>query len=526
MTHQLKVVGVLLLAMFLALFVNLNYLQVLRADDLANDNRNSRQLIREYEIRRGLMLAGDDATEVARVERTDGTLRYRRQYTDGPLYAHSTGYFSVVFGRSELESSFNDYLIGSAPEAFTRNLTDLLAGRERTGDDLVLTLQPQVQQAAREALGDRRGAVVALEPRTGAILALWSAPSYDPNRLSSHDRTEINTYWDELQDDPARPLVNRVVREWYPPGSTFKLVVAAAALEQGVAPDRTYPDPVELELPQTTATIRNFGRGTCHGGAPITLVEAMVVSCNTTFAQIGLDLGAAALAEQAEAFGFNDQIIEQLPSPLDSHFPAELNPPQTAQAAIGQFDVRSTPLQMALVSSAIANNGVLMRPHLVREVLDDRGERIARFGAEPFAPSGRGDAQAVSQETARHLRDMMVRAVAAGTGRAAAIDGVDVAGKTGTAEGGEGPPTVWFSGFAPAGDPRVAVAVVLEDGGDAGEGATGGAVAAPVARVVLEAALAATDGGAAAAGSLAHDAQQQYRPVATPRTTTSRTASG
>jgi penicillin-binding protein A len=492
-TRQLQVVGGILLALFVALFVNLNYLQVLRADELANDDRNARQLIREYEIRRGLLIAGDGSTELARVEETDGPLRYRREYSDGPLYAHATGYHSLVFGRSELESSFNDYLLGSAPETFGRNLVDLLAGRERAGDDLLTTLRPAVQQAAFEALDGRRGAVVALEPRTGEILALVSSPSYDPNRLSTHDSAEANAYWDELQEDPDRPLVNRAVREWYAPGSSFKLVTAAAALDNGVSPDASFPDPVALELPQTTATIRNFGRGVCADGGSVTLSQALVVSCNTTFGQLGLDLGAGELAAQAEAFGFNDAIISQLPSPLNSRFPGELNPPQTAQAAIGQFDVRATPLQMALVAAAVGNNGVLMEPHLVRGVLDDRGQEVARFGAEPFAPTGRPNAQALSQQAAAHLRDMMVEAVASGTGTNARIDGVDVAGKTGTAEGGEGPPTVWFAGFAPAASPTVAVAVVLEEGGGAGDGATGGSVAAPVARVVLEAALAAAE---------------------------------
>jgi penicillin-binding protein A len=493
MTRQLQVVGGILLALFLAMFVNLNYLHVLRADELANDQRNARQLIREYETRRGLLIAGDETTELALVERTDGQLRYLRRYADGPTYAHVTGYYSIVFARSELEASHNDYLIGTAPEAFGRNIADLLAGRERTGDDVVTTIQPEVQRAAAEALGGRRGAVVAMAPRTGEILALVSAPTFDPNRLSSHSRSDIQAYWEELQDDPGRPLVNRAVRDWYAPGSTFKLVVAAAALEAGVRPDATYPDPVALELPQTTATIRNFGRGTCHGGSPITLTQAMVVSCNTTFGQIGLDLGDEALRDQAEAFGFNARILDDLPSPITSRFPTELNPPQTAQAAIGQFDVRSTPLQMALVAAAIANNGVLMRPHLVREVLDDRGSEVVRFSPEPFAPAGRPNAQAVSQQTARELRDMLVQAVASGTGRAAAIPGVQVAGKTGTAEASDAAPTVWFAGFAPADNPRVAVAVILEDGGGEGPGATGGAVAAPVARVVMEAALRAVE---------------------------------
>lgn len=493
MTRQLKVIGALLLALFGALFVNLNYIQVLQADELANDGRNSRQLIREYEIRRGLMIAGDGTTEIARVEATDGTLRFRRTYTDGPLYAPVTGYYSSVYGRAELEASFNDYLVGSAPEAFARNLADLLAGRERVGDDLITTILPAAQQAAREGLGENRGAVVAIEPRTGNILALWSWPTYDPNRLSSHDRTDVTAYWEELQTHEGRPLVNRAVREWYPPGSTFKLVTAAAALEAGVQPGSTYPDPAEQPLPQTTATIRNFGRGTCNDGQPITLARAVEVSCNTTFAQIGLDLGADALIAQAEAFGFNHTVFEQLERPLDSRMPKELNPPQTAQSAIGQFDVRATPLQMAMVSAAIGNSGVLMQPTLVRRIEDERSDELASFGSRPLVLPGQSNAQAVSQQTAARLRDMMVSAVASGTGQAAAIDGVSVAGKTGTAQHGDGPPTVWFTGFAPAEDPRVAVAVVVEEGGGVGDEATGGRIAAPIARAVMEAVLRAGD---------------------------------
>jgi peptidoglycan glycosyltransferase len=488
-TRQLKLVGIGLFALFGALFVNLNYIQVLRADELASDSRNSRQLIREYEIRRGLVIAGDSTTELARVDATDGALRFRRTYPDGPLYAPVTGYHSIVYGRAELEATFNDYLVGSAPEAFARNLADLLAGRERVGDDLITTVLPSVQQAAAEALGERIGAVVALEPRTGNILALWTWPTYDPNRLSSHDRDEVTAYWDELQGNEARPLVNRAIREWYPPGSTFKLVTAAAALEAGVQPDTTYPDPDEQELPQTTATIRNFGRGTCNDGQPITLARAVEVSCNTTFAQIGLDIGADALIEQAEAFGFNHTVFEQLDRPLDSRMPKELNPPQTAQSAIGQFDVRSTPLQMAMVAAAIGNNGVLMQPTLVRRIEDERSDELASFGSLPLVLPGRSNAQAISQQTAAQLRDMMVGVVASGTGRAAAIDGVSVAGKTGTAQHGDGPPTVWFTGFAPAEDPRVAVAVVVEEGGGVGDEATGGRIAAPIARAVMQAVL-------------------------------------
>jgi penicillin-binding protein A len=489
---QVRKVAIGMFLLFAMLFINLNVIHVLRADELANDPRNSRGLIREYEVRRGLIVAGDGSTELARAEETDGALRFRRNYADGPLYAHVTGFHSVVYGRSEVEQAANEFLIGAAPETFARNLADLLAGRERTGDDVITTILPQVQQAARDALGDRRGAVVALAPSTGDILGLWSAPSYDPNILSRADRNTATEYWTQLNDDPGRPLVNRAVREWYPPGSTFKLVTAAAALESGVSADQSFPDPVEQPLPQTTAVIRNFGRGTCAGGGTITLQRAMEVSCNTTFARIGLDLGSDRLVQMAEAFGMNQRVLgpEQLPSPLDSRMPGDLNPPQTAQSAIGQFDVRTTPLQMAMVAAAIGNNGVLMSPKVIGSIADERSASLVEYGPEPFVPEGRSDAQVISQQTAAALREMMIGVVRNGTGGNATIPGVQVAGKTGTAETG-GAPTVWFVGFAPAENPAVAVAVVVEEGGGVGDEATGGAIAAPIARAVMEAALAA-----------------------------------
>lgn len=496
MSRQIRRVALLLLLLFGALFVNVNYLQVYRAADLANDPRNSRGLIEQYQTRRGLLVAGDTSTQIAGVEETEGSLRYQRRYTDGPLYAPITGYQSIVYGTEESERTFNDYLQGSSAERFARNLTDLLLGRDRAGDDVILNVLPAAQQAAREQLGDQRGAVVAIAPATGEILALWSNPTYDPNRMSSFDRPDITAYWEQLLNDPERPLANRAVRETYPPGSTFKLVTAAAALESGIAPEEAFDDPERAELPETTATIGNFGGGRCNGGEEISLTQALQVSCNTTFAQLGLDLGGEALVAQAQAFGFDAPVFFQLPSPAESRMPDEINAPQAAQTAIGQYDVRATPLQMALVSATIANGGELMTPRLAREVRAAAGGQITSFDPEPLVPAGASGSQAVSEQTAATLTDMMVGVVEGGTGSAARIDGVQVAGKTGTAQTAEGrAPTVWFTGFAPADDPQVAVAVMIEDGGGVGDEATGGALAAPVAKAVMEAAL-AFDGSA------------------------------
>lgn len=491
MTTGLRRTAIAMFLLFGLLFVNLNIVQVIRADDLANDSRNARLLVREYESRRGLILADDEETVLADSEETEGRLRFRRRYPEGETYAHATGYHSVNYGRTEVESSFNDELSGRTPQALSRNIADFLAGRETAGDDVVTTLRPRAQRAAMEGLGGQRGAVVALEPRTGAIVALASTPSYDVDRLADHDTSQTADYKAQLDDDPQQPLLNRAIREWYPPGSTFKLITAAAGLESGMSADRTFDDPARLALPETNATIGNFGGGSCAGGDQIDLADALRVSCNTTFAQIGLDVGESTLIRQAERFGFNAELIEQLPDPLASNMPEELNRPQTAQAGIGEFDVRATPLQMAMVSASIANGGVLVEPRLVRRVQDERGDVLAEFGASTFTPSGQSDSQAVSRQTASTLRDMMVSVVQSGTGTAAQLPGTSVAGKTGTAQARESSagPTVWFTGFAPADDPRVAVAVLVEDGGSAGSGATGGSVAAPIARSVLQAAL-------------------------------------
>ncbi|HSK92240.1 MAG TPA: penicillin-binding protein 2 [Euzebyales bacterium] len=495
MSAGLRRVALLMLLLFGALFVNLNYLQVVKADELASNSLNRRQLVGEYESERGRILIGDgnETRPIAESVETDGELRYLRRYDQGRLFAHVTGFTSPLVGRSQVERAFNEALTGNAPEAFARNLADLMAGRERAGDAVHVTINADAQRAAREALGDQEGAVVALEPGSGAILAMWASPTYDPNDLASHDFDGVGQTWQRLQNNDARPLLNRAISETYPPGSTFKLVTAAAALESGMSPDRTFPDPQRLDLPQTSASIGNFGGSLCNGGQPLNLTQAMTVSCNTTFAQLGLDLGSEALAEQASRFGFNTEWEFQLPQLAQSIVPAELDPPSTAQSAIGQRDVRSSPLQMAMVAGAIANNGVLMTPRIVDRVEDTSGRIIREFRPTELRLPNQPNGQAVSSGTAGALRSMMENVVSSGSGQSAAISGVQVAGKTGTAQTGEDrPPTVWFVGFAPADDPAVAVAVVVPDGGGVGSEATGGAIAGPIASAVMQAALEAS----------------------------------
>ncbi len=495
MTRPLRRVAVACLLLFGLLLANANYRQVVKADEYRNDDRNARVLVRAYESERGsIALSGPGRRLVARSVETDGRLRWLRRYPEGPTYAHVTGYLSLVYGRAGVEELEDPVLSGEDPRLLVRSLSDQITGREQRGGDVVLTVVRQAQEAAVAGLRGKRGAVVALDPRTGAVLALASAPTYDPNRLSSFDPADVRDYYERVNDpDARRPMLNRALSETYPPGSTFKVITAAAALAGGTDPDTRIPSPTQLVLPQTTRPLRNFGGETCGNGRTSTLTDAMRISCNTAFAQLGLDVGADALREQARAFGFDDEglrlagtadrLAERGERIATSAFPDDPNPPQLGQSAIGQFEVRATPLQMALVAAGVANRGRVMQPHVVREVT---GPDLARLDtADP-----RVYRQAVSADAAADLTRMMEEVVADGTATSAQIPGVRVAGKTGTAQHAPGAaPHAWFIGFAPADDPQVAVAVLVENGGSAGSEATGGRVAAPIARDVMQAVL-------------------------------------
>ncbi|MEX0952421.1 MAG: penicillin-binding protein 2 [Nitriliruptoraceae bacterium] len=479
MNRAIARVSTILLVLFGVLFVNLNLITLLQADALANHPSNRRLIVREYEIARGPIVVGEQA--IAQSTPTEGELRYLRTYPDGPLYAHLTGYYSIVLQRFGLEAALNEHLTGRPTEVVAQNLSELMGGRDLAGNAVVLTIDPTVQRAAADALGDREGAVVALNFRTGAVLASYANPTYDPNPLTSHDTSVIRAAWDDLRVDPQRPLVDRALRELYAPGSAFKVIVAAAALERGLLPTSMFPDERTFDVPLTTADISNFGGGLCAQGEQISLADALQVSCNTVFARLGVDIGAEDLVAQAERFGFNQPLSFDLPVATSAVPDAgDLDVPSTAQSALGQRDVRATPLQMALVAAAVANDGVLMTPHLVSTIRTPEGARIASAEPERWtAPAV--DGRAVSSRTAAQLRTMMIDTVQRGTGIRARIDGVAVGGKTGTAQTAADP-IAWFIGFA--GD-DVAVAVMLPDQPDG----TGGSIAAPVARQVMQAAL-------------------------------------
>jgi peptidoglycan glycosyltransferase len=484
--RPLRRVAMACLALFGLLLVNVNWVQVVKAADYRDDPRNARVLLRTYERERGpiAVLTEDNRRQaVAESVRTDGPLTWLRRYPGGPAYAHVTGYFSLVYGATGVERAQNEVLSGSDDRLFVRRLSDYVTGREPQGGSVVLTLDPAAQDAAFRGLQGKRGAVVALDPRTGEVLAMASNPSYDPGRLSSFEPADIRAYHDALTGAPGDPLLHRAIRKTYPPGSTFKVVTAAAALSSGeVTVETQLPSPKVLDLPQTDADLRNFGGAACTGETS-TLPEAMRISCNTAFGALGLRLGGEALRDQAQAFGFGENDLHVPTRVADSVVPEDLNAPQSAQAAIGQFDVRATPLQMAMVAAGVANAGEVMRPRLIASVQAPDLSVLEVPRPEVYR-------EAVSPQVARELTALMELVVAEGSGRRAQIPGVRVAGKTGTAQHAQGrPPHAWFIGFAPADDPRVAVAVVVEDGGNLGSEATGGAVSAPIAADVMRAVL-------------------------------------
>lgn len=478
MNATIRRTAVALGVLILALMINANVLAVIQNDELRARDGNRRQIIDEYDQQRGSILVGRNA--VAKSVPTDERLRYLRVYSQGQTYAPATGYYSV-YGATGIEKAEDELLAGSDDRLFVDRLTTLFSGQQQQGGTVVLTLDADAQRAAFEGLGGQEGAVVALDPRTGAILALASSPSFDPNLLASHDPTVVSDNYEELRKDPGDPLLNRSIQQVYPPGSLFKVVVSAAALSSGeYTPQTEIPGPAVLDLPETSATISNFDDSPCLDGQ-VTLTEALALSCNTAFAKIGLDLGDDALRDQAEKFGFNERLDIPL-AVTPSIYPSDLNAPQTAQSAIGQYDVRATAMEMAMVGAGVANDGVVMTPYLVAE---ERAPDLSTLSVTEPEPMSR----AVSSEVAGELSDMMVTVVSNGTGGSAAIPGVSVGGKTGTAQDGNRPPHVWFMAFAPAEDPQVAVAVIVENGGRLGEAATGGAVAGPIARQVMEAVL-------------------------------------
>ncbi|MEO3874089.1 penicillin-binding protein 2 [Nonomuraea sp. B12E4] len=484
MNSTLKRAAVACLAMFALLMINVNFLQAVKADELRTDSRNQRNYYDRYAVERGRITAGGKVIAQS-VETDDKDFRFIRKYPDGKLYAHVVGFFSPE-STSAIESTENKLLDGSSPDLLLRRSIDLFTGEPTRGANVDLTINPKAQKAAYDGLrqSGKRGAVIALDPKTGAILAMVSLPTYDPNELSGTDRTKVFPRYDELAEDKGQPLLNRTIAQTYPPGSTFKVVTTAAYLEDDSSrgPQTTLPAPQRLPLPNTNISLPNYGGSAC-GSGQVTLVFALEQSCNTPFAKIGMDLGYDKVQEQAARFGMGTQIGIPMSVAKSSFGPRE-DDAAMAMSSIGQRSNQMTPLQMAMIAAGIANDGKVMKPYLVNKITDANGDAMEEASPEELS-------EAVSSETASKLREMMVSVVQNGTANLAQVPGVQVGGKTGTAETADGrPPHAWFISFAPADNPKVALAIIVESGAaNVGAEATGGHTAAPIAKAVLEAVL-------------------------------------
>jgi peptidoglycan glycosyltransferase len=488
MNTSLRRVAVSIMVLIVLLLLNATITQVFRADGLRSDPRNQRVLLDEYSRQRGQISAGGQP--LAFSVSTSGRFRYLRVYPNPLASAPVTGFYSLRYSSSGLERAEDSILNGSDERLFARRLADFFTGRDPRGGNVDTTIKPQVQQAAWDAMsrgcngGPCKGAVVALEPSTGKILAMVSVPSFDPNLLSSHDVDAQTQAWQRLRDDPNNPMLNRTVSETYPPGSTFKVITTAAALQAGATDDEQLTANSSIQLPNSTATLENFGGSRCGSGETVALKEAFAKSCNTAFVQLGLKTGTDALRTTAAAFGI-DSPPSAIPLQVAESTVGSI-PDQAAlgMTSIGQKDVALTPLQNAMVAAAIANRGLVMQPYLVDSL---KGPDLATISTT----QPRELRRAVSQQVAAKLTELMIGAEQV-TQQKGAIPGVQIASKTGTAEHGTDPrntpPHAWYIAFAPAQSPRIAVAVVVENGGDR-LAATGGALAAPVGRAVIEAAL-------------------------------------
>lgn len=463
--------GIFFIVVALALFCNLSYLQVFGQKKLVENPANTRRLLEEYSIARGKIITADGAVAAESVE-AEGVFRYRRQYPLGATLSHIIGYDSPQFGRSGLEQQYNEYLLGVKPP---RGWLEEITREGEAGYDLYLTIDSRVQAAAARGLGARKGAVVAMDPRTGAVLAAYSWPAFDPNALVGVSGSQAaEAAMQSYSGDSSSPLLNRVTSGLYPPGSSFKVVTASAGLESGLPATTAYN--CLGEWPVGGSRVTNYGSPPRDFGIQ-DMESALTQSVNTYFAQLAVAMGSGSLVRYARNFGLNSTPPLDYPSVSASHIPSagDMDEVELAWTGAGQGRLLVTPLQLCMIGCGIANGGKIMVPHLMKEIRSE-GDILDRFSSEEWR-------SAISPQTAKEVLEMMVSVVEEGTGKGAAIPGISVAGKTGTAEVEGQEPHAWFLGIAPAENPRVAVAVIVENGGG------GGQEAAPIARQVIEAAL-------------------------------------
>ena len=481
MNAQIRKIFVVVLIMFAMLGLSVTNTQFISAPSLNADPRNVRTNLHAAEIDRGPIIV--EKTAIASSELDDDN-HYTRVYDQGSLYVSATGYFSSVgYGSTGIEAAQENVLDGQSQTLLGQRLRNLLTGEKRQGGGVELTLRASMQEAAAAALGDRKGAVVALDAKTGAILALYSSPSFDPNALASRDAGEVQDAYATLDADPKNPMLNRTISERYAPGSTFKVLTAIALIENGIAnPDTRMDSPVSTTLPGTNTEVSNIESSTCGDGKP-TLTEAFARSCNTTFVLASEKLTTQQLTDVTKRFGFGHE--QEIPlTVIPSVFPSDADSAQLAMSSIGQYTVQATPMQMAQVAQTIANGGQMMSPYLIKQIVDADNQTIRKTKA---TEAGRP----ISADTASKVTGMMQAVVSQpyGSGTPMALPNVSVAAKTGTAETGEGDrANAWAIGFAPADNPQIAFAVIVE-GDETNPTPHGGDVAGPVAKAVLEAGL-------------------------------------
>ncbi|MER7233685.1 penicillin-binding protein 2 [Streptomyces olivaceus] len=486
MNKPLRRIAIFCGLLVLTLLIRDNWLQYVQADELKEDEHNRRVAIERYATPRGDIIV--DGNAITGHATTEGDFKYKRTYKDGAMWAPVTGYVSQAYGATQIEAINDGILTGNDDRLFFRNTLDMITGKKREGGNVVTTLNGAAQKAAYDGLKKQgaKGAVVALEPSTGKILSMASYPSYDPTSIAGGDDA-AGEAWTKLQkkNDPDDPMLNRALREVYPPGSTFKVVTAAAALENdlyGSADEKT-DSPLPWTMPGTTTELPNEGDLPCKDA---TLREALRVSCNTVFGKVGSDLGNEKMLEEAKKFGFTEEQFVPVRSSA-SVFSEDMAPSEVAQSSIGQFNTAASPLQMAMVASAVANNGTLMKPYMVDELQAPNLDTIEKTDPEEMS-------KPLSADNAQILQSMMETVVEDGTGTNAQIDGVKVGGKTGTAQHGvdnSENPYAWFLSYAKGDDggAPVAVAVVIEDENAGRDDISGGGLAAPIAKNVMEAVI-------------------------------------
>ncbi|NED88926.1 penicillin-binding protein 2 [Streptomyces sp. SID11233] len=482
MNKPLRRIAIFCGVLIFALLARTNYLQYVKADELNTRDENRRVRIERYAHERGDIIVDGGKAVTGSKETKDSDFKYKRVWQDGPMWAPVTGYSSQAFDASQLEKLEDGILTGNDDQLFFDRTMSMFTGDKKQGGNVVTTLNSAAQKAAFTGLGDKKGAVAALDPQTGAILALASTPSYDPSTFAGNSDKDSKA-WQALQKDKDKPMLNRALRETYPPGSTFKIVTAAAALENGLYSDidAKTNSPVPFRLPQTSQDLPNEGNIQCEN---VSLREALRISCNTVFGKISDDLGNQKMIDEADKFGFNKDVFTPVRASA-SIYPKDV-PPQNAMAGIGQASNRATPLQMAMVASAVANDGKLMQPYMVAKRQSPSLDDIYTHEPEQLS-------QPLSGENAQKLQEMMKTVVESGTGSNAKIPGVTVGGKTGTAQHGLGNsenPYAWFVSYAKtdSGSP-VAVAVVVEDSKATRDDISGGGLAAPIAKKVMQAVI-------------------------------------